>query len=143
MRAVSDVHFFMTAFKQPTPTTVQMPPDEIRDIRTRLIEEELEEMMYSSDIVQYTDACIDLLYVVAGALVDAGIDSDTASRLWDEVHRSNMSKLWMLSEVYNSPAGADIIPIGGASLRFIVKLNGKIIKSPSYSPADLGKVLGV
>jgi len=140
---VADVHRFMSSFLQPTPTTVQMPPDDIRDIRKRLIQEELEELINANDIVSYADACIDLLYVVAGALVDAGIDSDTASRLWDEVHRSNMSKLWMLSEIYNAPAGADIIPIGGASLRFIVKLNGKIIKSPSYSPADLGKVLGV
>jgi len=142
MRPVSDVHHFMTAFKQPTPTDVQMPPEDIREIRTRLIEEEFQEWFCANDIVSYSDACIDLLYVVAGALVDAGIDSDTASRLWDEVHRSNMSKLWMLSEVYNAPAGADIIPIGGACLSFIVKLNGKIIKSPSYSPADLGKVLG-
>jgi predicted HAD superfamily Cof-like phosphohydrolase len=138
---VADVHRFMSSFLQPTPTTVQMPPDDIRDIRKRLIQEELEELINANDIVSYADACIDLLYVVAGALVDAGIDSNTADRLWYEVHDSNMSKVWMNTDIHKAPAGADIIAVD--KWRSIVKLNGKIIKSPGYSPADLGKVLGV
>ena len=61
----------------------------------------------------------DLLYVVYGAADSLGIPLDVAFR---EVHRSNMSKF-----------GPD-----GKAIR---RDDGKVLKGPNYSPADMSVTL--
>lgn len=98
--------------------------EKLQKLRLDLIREELEELegaMNDRDIVGVADALTDILYVVYGAGAVFGIDLD---RTFDEVHRSNMSKL-----------GADGKPI--------YRDDGKVLKGPSYTPPDLRAVLGI
>src|SRR4051812_7991396 len=96
------------------------------ELRARLIKEELNEFrdassLYINDkhIIEVADALGDLLYVVYGAGVTYGIDLEP---VFQEIHRSNMSKLWPDGKAHRDTGG-------------------KVIKSPNYSPANLAFVL--
>jgi predicted HAD superfamily Cof-like phosphohydrolase len=103
------------------------------------------------DFVEYVDACIDQLVVTYGALNAAGIKAEPA---WDEVQRSNMSKAWPHCSVCDAllerrngtelahPADA-AAHAGGWNpiLKIHKRPDGKFIKSPTYSPADLKRVI--
>jgi predicted HAD superfamily Cof-like phosphohydrolase len=89
-----------------------------------LIREEWEEFAEASrvcDVTGAADALADLLYVVYGAALEWGIPLDD---VFVEVHRSNMSKVW---------------PDGTVHYRE----DGKVLKPPTYSPADVAKVLKI
>jgi predicted HAD superfamily Cof-like phosphohydrolase len=104
-----------------TPIRPTMPSPEVHNLRFRLIDEEAQELVESTNLIQYLDASGDLLYVDAA---------------FAEIHRSNMSKLWSADEIDCIPADCRAVNVGDG--RYIVRRNdGKIIKSPSYSPADL------
>jgi predicted HAD superfamily Cof-like phosphohydrolase len=103
------------------------------------------------DLVEYVDGCIDQLVVTYGALNAAGVKAQPA---WDEVQRSNMSKSWphcsVCDAVLERGAGADLVHPEDAGAhkgewRPVLKLHkradGKVIKSPTYSPADLRRVI--
>ena len=97
---------------------------ELRALRIKLLEEELEEYKLSSaagDIVAVADALTDLAYVLFGTYVTHGLQ-DSADALFDEVHRSNMSKL-------------------DQDGRPIYREDGKVLKSAQFSEPDLGAVL--
>ena len=70
-----------------------LPLDRV-PVRVELIREEFEDelipALMRSDLVETVDACIDLLYVVYGLLVEMGVN---ATPLFEEVQASNMSKL--------------------------------------------------
>lgn len=97
---------------------------ETQRLRYHLICEELEELGASFgepqiapyDIDGIADALGDLLYVVLGAAVSCGIDMES---VFAEIHRSNMTKF-----------------IDGHK-----REDGKWIKGPSYSPANIPEVL--
>jgi len=98
------------------PTTIDF---EVYRLRMNLIEEEageLEEAFYDRDIVKIADAIGDLLYVTLGAACACGIDIEP---IFHEIHRSNMTKF-----------------VDGHK-----RADGKWIKGPSYSPANLGPIL--
>lgn len=98
-------------------------------LRERLIEEECKEVVEAihevkeaATVEQLAEArahllkeCVDLLYVTYGTIHSMGWDADDAFR---EVHRSNMSKV-----------GADGKPM--------YREDGKILKGPNFSPADM------
>lgn len=64
---------------------------------------------------------------------------------FNEVHRSNMSKMWTRSQVMmRLHIDGDIFyrpAVGNDDLFIVTNPSGKIIKSPSYSPANLGPIL--
>jgi len=120
-----------------------------KQCRVRLIAEELQELSDAfthSDVVEIADALGDLLYVVLGTAVCCGID---IGPVFAEIHRSNMSKLWTAKEVTDVtllPAGAtavlDVTVTDSAHRSHVVTASdGKVIKSPSYSRADVAGVL--
>ena len=114
------VEDFMNAFGQDVEKTTGWT--NVAELRYELIREELEEMreaLDSKDMVGIADALSDLLYVVYGAGHSFGINLDAC---FNEVHRSNMSKL-----------GADGKPI--------YREDGKVLKGPDYSEPDLKKIL--
>jgi predicted HAD superfamily Cof-like phosphohydrolase len=90
-----DMVDFMTAGEQYVGTAEgpHIPSDEVRDLRWRLIDEEVNKellpAMMEGDLVAIADGCIDAIYVILGTLVSYGIP---ASECWDEVQRSNMDK---------------------------------------------------
>lgn len=83
---------FMAKHGQPCMRSPSLVPEELSSFRIRLIEEEVEELrlaVNSKDLVEISDAIADILYVVFGAAVTWGIPIDS---IFEEVHRSNMSK---------------------------------------------------
>ena len=105
----------------------------------------------AADLVEYVDGCIDQLVVTYGALNAAGVNAQPA---WDEVQRSNMSKAWPHCSVCDAilERGQETEPAhpGDAAahqghwnpvLKVHKRPDGKVIKSPLYSPADLKRVI--
>jgi predicted HAD superfamily Cof-like phosphohydrolase len=104
------------------------------------------------DFVEYVDGCIDQLVVTYGALNAAGVKAQPA---WDEVQRSNMSKAWphcsVCDAVLERGAGQELVHPQDANahngdwnpiLKIHKRPDGKFIKSPTYSPADIRRVIG-
>ncbi|GJL65298.1 MAG: hypothetical protein NPIRA05_02690 [Nitrospirales bacterium] len=94
------------------------PDEPTHTLRTRLIQEEFEELqeaMKTKDLPNIAKELADLLYVVYGTAVSFGIDMEP---VFQEVHRSNMSK------------------VGGHK-----REDGKWVKPPTYSPADIVHIL--
>jgi len=102
------------------------------------------------DLVEYVDGCVDQLVVTYGALNAAGIKVEPA---WDEVQRSNMSKAWPHCSVCDAvlvrgsaselehPDGASKHSAWSTLLKVHKREDGKFIKAPTYSPANLKRVI--
>jgi len=123
--AIYKVQQFHEAFGVPVARqpTADIPP-ELRGLRARLLEEELQEYREAAeagDIVAVADALTDLAYILFGTYVTHGLQ-DAADALFDEVHRSNMSKL----DEHGRP---------------IYRADGKVLKSPRFSQPDLKPIL--
>ena len=98
-----------------TPT---VPDHNTQELRTRLIQEEfdeLQESLKSRNLSSIAKELADLLYVVYGTAVSCGIDMES---VFKEVHRSNMSK------------------VGGYK-----REDGKWVKPPTYSPAEIQPII--
>ena len=114
---------FMEAFGQKVEMEPTWPDFNTRELRLELIQEELDELsdaVADRDMIQIADALTDLLYVVYGAGHAFGLDLDEC---FEEVHRSNMSKL-------------------GENGRPIHREDGKVMKGPGYFEPDLEGILG-
>ena len=86
------VREFMTKAEQDVPAFPVVPYRGVTLLRERLIQEELDEYIEAAkqeDLIEIADAIADLLYVVLGTAVAHGIDIEP---IFDEVHKSNMSK---------------------------------------------------
>jgi|ERR1700739_312200 len=103
------------------------------------------------DFTEYVDGCIDQLVVTYGALNAAGVKAQSA---WDEVQRSNMSKAWphcsacdavLVRGVGEELVHPDDAGAHGGNWRTVLKVHkredGKFIKAPTYSPANLKRVI--
>ena len=111
----TDQKKFMTAGDQ----TVDKYNESQYNMYVRLIHEEIGELqtaIAAEDKVEQLDALIDILVVVVGALHSLGTDAEGA---WNEVIRSNMSKL--------DPATGKVIK----------REDGKILKPDTYLPPEL------
>lgn len=100
-----------------------VPDKKTLQLRVNLIKEEaaeFEEAANNQDLIEMADAIADILYVTLGAACALGVDAEA---LFNEVHRSNMTKVWADGSVRKREA------------------DGKILKPPTYSPADIEKVL--
>jgi predicted HAD superfamily Cof-like phosphohydrolase len=134
------VREFMRRFGQPIPDEIKMPCPLTQNLRYRLIDEEAQELRDATNLIEYLDAVGDLLYVVYGAAIAAGFTAHQIEATVYEIHRSNMSKLWSADEIDSIPADCRASHVGDG--RYIVRRNdGKVIKSPSYSPANLQPII--
>ena len=116
------VGYFMKTFGQEVKTKSSINNAKINNLRLSLIKEELDELtvaMKNKDLIEVADALTDILYVTYGAGHAFGINLD---RCFDEVQKSNMSKL-----------GEDNKPIYNE--------NGKVMKGPNYFKPDLSKFI--
>ena len=116
------VGIFMQTFGQDVKTKPSFSTDKINKLRIDLIKEELEELreaMNKKDLLEVADALTDILYVTYGAGHAFGINLDEC---FDEVQKSNMSKLDKNGKpLYNEA--------------------GKVMKGPNYFKPDLSKYL--
>ena len=116
------VRLFMTTFGQEVKTRPSLSSEKINNLRINLINEELEEFkeaIKNNDLKEAIDALTDILYVTYGAGHAFGVNLD---QCFDEVQRSNMSKL-----------GSDGKPIYNET--------GKVMKGPFYFKPDLSKFI--
>lgn len=130
------VREFMRTFQQYVPSTPVMPDPVTQNLRYRLIDEEAQELNEATDKVQYLDAVADLLYVVYGAALAAGFSPHQVDAAFCDIHRSNMSKCWSDDEIDSIPADCRSTRVGD-NRHIVRRSDGKIVKSPSYSPARL------
>lgn len=124
------VREFHETYGAPVASAPRPLPKRRKKLRLGLIKEELKELrvaLKANDPVATYDACLDLLYVIFGLLVETGMDARPG---FEEVHRSNMSKL-----------GADGKPIVSRGEELDGYPAGKILKGPNYFAPDLAKVL--
>jgi predicted HAD superfamily Cof-like phosphohydrolase len=95
--------------------------DQTKELRINLLQEELDELkeaLDNDDLIETLDALIDLQYVLDGAFLSFGMQ-DVKTEAFNEVHRSNMSKL-----------GEDGKPIRREG-------DGKVMKGPNYFKPDM------
>jgi predicted HAD superfamily Cof-like phosphohydrolase len=122
MSNFSSVKKFMETFGQEVKNKAEFPSEKIQDLRVSLIDEELSELkeaIENKDIKEVADALTDILYVTYGAGHAFGIDLD---KCFDEVQRSNMSKL----DENGKP---------------IFNEYGKVLKGPNYFKPNLEKFI--
>src|SRR6201996_630784 len=92
--ALNQVAEFHHTFKHPVIDSPAIPSKERSALRISLLAEELKELQQAvddNDLVEVADALCDLQYVLAGAILEFGL-GEKFKELFDEVHRSNMSK---------------------------------------------------
>lgn len=106
----------------------EMPEGSIKEeeymLRYRLMQEENDEYLEAckrGDIVEIADALGDKMYILFGSILKHGLQ-DKIEEIFDEIHRSNMSKL----DDNGQP---------------IFREDGKIMKSKKYFKPDIKKVL--
>jgi predicted HAD superfamily Cof-like phosphohydrolase len=99
--------------------------DRIIELRHRLMAEENDEYLEAAkagDLTQVADALGDKLYILCGTIIAHGLQHKIVE-VFEEIHRSNMSKL----DENGKP---------------IYREDGKIMKSDRYFLPDIEKILG-
>lgn len=159
------VRDWMKKAGQETPGTPTIPSFEVRKLRARLILEEAFETIQKGlgleieadvggfldiddldfisslrpNLVELADGLADLQVVNLGTAVACGIDLEP---VFSEVMRSNNSKWWKSAELdtpaYRWDYHFDRLEGG---LLCVTDAGGKVIKSPSYSPANIAPIL--
>ncbi|MCZ4244604.1 nucleoside triphosphate pyrophosphohydrolase family protein [Pedobacter punctiformis] len=149
--SLNQVAEFHTTFKHPILVNPVIPSKQRANLRISLLAEELKELqeaVENDDLVEVADALCDLQYVLAGAIHEFGLGTKFKT-LFDEVHRSNMSKACKTVEeaeqtiqFYKDKDETESYykEIDGLFLVFR-KSDDKTLKSINYSPADLKGLL--
>lgn len=148
--SLNQVAEFHQAFGAPVLAGPQTISPERAALRVSLLQEELDELktaIAEDNLLEIADALADLQYVLSGAILEFGLGKKF-SRIFNEVHRSNMSKACNTEvlaentvksyqekgiETYSRPAGK-VWTIHRTA-------DDKVLKSNDYSPADLKKIL--
>lgn len=149
--ALNQVAEFHTTFKHPIVAQPALPSKERSELRIALLAEELKELQQAvedNNLVEVADALCDLQYVLSGAILEFGL-AEKFKELFDEVHRSNMSKACKTIEEaeatiahYKNTADTDSYhkEIDGLFLVYRT-VDNKTLKSINYSPAALSAIL--
>ena len=122
---LQQVQEFHETYGLPVKDAPDVSDEKTNALRINLIAEELEELqeaLKNGDALETLDALIDLQYVLDGAFLSFGLH-DVKDAAFNEVHRSNMSKL-----------GEDGKPIRRES-------DGKVMKGPNYFKPDLAQFI--
>lgn len=122
---LEQVQEFHETYGLPVHGDVNLSCEQTKALRINLLQEELDELkaaLAANDPQETLDALIDLQYVLDGAFLSFGLQA-VKDLAFDEVHRSNMSKL-----------GADGKPIRRPE-------DGKVLKGPNYFAPDLSKFI--
>lgn len=122
IQAVGEFHEVFRIGNRHTPTG-EVPEDEAM-LRFNLLKEENEEYLEAckrGDLVEIADALGDILYIAFGTILRHGLQHKI-EEVFDEIHRSNMSKL----DKNGQP---------------IFREDGKVLKSELYFRPDIRSVL--
>ena len=122
---ISSVEEFHNVFKIGNASEIKLIDERDYTLRYNLIKEENEEYLEAcknGDIIEIADALGDQLYILFGTILKHGLQHKI-EEVYDEIHRSNMSKL-----------DENGLPI--------FREDGKIMKSNNYFKPDIKKILG-
>ncbi len=122
LKAVAEFHDAFGVKNNFEPTTDIS--DDQKQLRHDLMKEENKEYFEAAennDLVEVADALGDQLYILCGTILKHGLQ-DRIGEIFQEIHRSNMSKL-----------GADGKPI--------YREDGKVLKGPDYFKPNIAKYL--
>ena len=100
--AYNKVREFHEAFGAPHSDSPQLVDKERGLARAEWMREEVDEFLESESIIDQADAMIDLIYFALGTMVEMGVKPD---RLFEIVHRANMTKLWPDGKVHYNELG--------------------------------------
>ena len=98
--------------------------EQIYELRHRLMEEENDEYLDAAkrgDLVEIADALGDMMYILCGTILSHGMQ-DVIEEVFDEIQRSNMSKL----DENGNP---------------IYREDGKVMKSDLYFKPNIEKIV--
>lgn len=121
---IKSVEEFHTIFKIGNSDNVQLISERDYTLRYNLIKEENEEYLEAcknGDMTEIADALGDQLYILFGTILKHGLQHKI-EEVYDEIHRSNMSKL-----------DENGLPI--------FREDGKILKSNLYFKPEIKKIL--
>ena len=93
-------------------------------LRFDLMKEENEEYLEAvekNDLIEIADALGDMLYILCGTILEHGLQ-DKIEAVFEEIHRSNLSKL----DANGNP---------------IYREDGKVIKGPNYFTPNIAAIL--
>ncbi|MFD0963924.1 pyrophosphohydrolase domain-containing protein [Pseudofulvibacter geojedonensis] len=93
-------------------------------LRFNLMKEENEEYLEAAqngDLVEVADALGDMLYILCGTIIEHGLQ-DKIVEVFDEIQRSNMSKL-------------------GENGEPIYREDGKVLKGPNYFKPNIKEIV--
>lgn len=122
LEAVAEFHEAFGVVNNYEPTT-DISSDQ-KQLRHDLMQEENKEYfeaVQNNDLVEVADALGDQLYILCGTILKHGLQ-DKIGAIFEEIHRSNMSKL-----------GEDGKPI--------YREDGKVLKGPSYFKPNIANYL--
>ncbi len=151
-KSLESVENFHKTFQIPILKTPNLPSQKRMQLRYDLLFEELKEFsaaIAERDLVAIADALSDLEYVLSGAVLEFGL-KDKFKNLFDEVHRSNMSKSCISKAEaektivhYQEKYKVDAYYKKIDQNTFLVyrKDDDKVLKSINYSPADLKTII--
>lgn len=121
---LKSVHEFHEVFKIGNAAEITLVGEKDYTLRYNLLKEENEEYLDAckkGDIVEIADALGDQLYILCGTILKHGLQHKI-EEVFDEIHRSNMSKL-------------------DANGKPIYREDGKVMKSDRYFKPDIRKIL--
>ncbi|MCX7728245.1 MAG: nucleoside triphosphate pyrophosphohydrolase family protein [Bacteroidia bacterium] len=121
---IKKVKEFHESFNIPNNNTPTLLSEHEYQLRYDLIKEENEEYLTAcknQNLVEIADALGDILYIALGTLLRHGLQHKI-DEVFEEIHRSNMSKL-----------GPDGKPI--------YREDGKVLKGANYFKPDIKKIL--
>lgn len=124
MDTIEQTREFHLAFGVKVADKIDISDRALNALRVRLLQEELDELeeaLATDNVVEVLDALSDLQYFLDGTYLSLGFHP-LKKAAFDEVHRSNMSKL-----------GEDGKPI--------YREDGKVCKGPNYFPPNLSLII--
>lgn len=130
---IEKVMEFNKSFDIPSKSFPSLVDEKTYKLREKLMAEENSEYLEaceSKDLTGVLDALCDMQYILLGTVLSHGLE-DVFVEAFNEVHRSNMSKL-----------DSDGLPIiNGNQVFDVSRPMGKILKSSLYSPPNLSQFL--
>lgn len=138
IRQINQVKEFHKAYGLPIEPVAAIPRVQRVELRNRLLLEEAKETYDAETIVEAADGITDVLYVAFGTVLEYGLQ-DYIVKLFDEVHKSNMSKLDANGKSMKRPDGKILKGPNYFKPRILHVLNGiaSMEQEPAYTEANV------
>jgi predicted HAD superfamily Cof-like phosphohydrolase len=120
-KQILQVGEFQSAFGIESPNNPKMLTKKRAALRQSLLQEEVDELKNAKNILDVADAITDCMYILIGTAHEYGM-ADRMVMLFDEVHRSNMSKF-------------------DENGKAVFRKDGKVLKPDTYTPPKLQPIL--